>query len=143
MRVANGKAVRVRPGDELFISARLNGSRLGRLYVFASEGGAEFSPYVANLSSVTMLDGDGMPRMMSTISLRLVEARPSREISFVSDIDGFIRVMEELDARDAPRARVRLKRIVCRDLPWTKRLFRILTSWSWPQMAVRRRQAAA
>jgi hypothetical protein len=144
VRVANGKQLRVGPGDEVVIRAALGDATLGRLYVFARErGDVELSPYVAHLNELTMTGGDGMPRMMSTISLRLVEARPTREVSFVSDIDGFIQVMEEIDTADAPRAKVRVKRIVCRNLPWPKRMLRLLTGLSLPRMGALRRRTAA
>lgn len=124
MRVHAGRALRVGPGDEVIVQGQLASSlaKLGRLYVFASEADGDYAPYVPNQAALAT----AMPHMMSPMSMRLVLERPSREISFISDIDGFIRVMQEVDTADDPRAIVTLRRKVCRQLPWHLRLSRKL-----------------
>jgi hypothetical protein len=93
MRVAVGRKLRVGPGDEVVIQGYLPPTaKLGRLFVFASEGGAEFSPYVPNVAD--MLVVNDRPLMLSPLSLRLTEHYRDRNISFVADIDGYVRVMQ-------------------------------------------------
>lgn len=130
MRVTASKAVRVGPGDEVVIQAQLpKTARTSRLYVFAKVKGEEFSPYVANAESV--LVSNGRPQMLSPMSLRLVEKQPERSISFVSDIDGRICVMQEIDTKDEPLAKVRIKRKLNPDLTWRERITRALSGlWS-------------
>jgi hypothetical protein len=70
---------------------------------------------------------DGMPLMMSTMSLRLVPGRPSGRLIFTADIDGFIRIMEETD--DSHLAKVTLKRVICQKLSLKNRLIRHLQGW--------------
>lgn len=127
MRVAVGRALRVGPGDEVVIRGRLiSSSKLARLFVFAREGDAEFSPYVENLGSMLAVSGE-KPQMYTPMSLRLDSARSSRELSFTADIDGFIRVMQEVDKLDEPRAVISLKRTICPYLPWKARMRRRLS----------------
>jgi hypothetical protein len=126
MRVAIGKAIRVGPGDEVLIRGQLpSSSNLARLFVFAKEGNAEFSPYVENLGSLLAVSGD-RPQMYTPMSMRLDSRRSQRELTFVADIDGFVRVMQEVD-RDEPRAKVTLTRTICPTLPWRQKLRRRLS----------------
>jgi hypothetical protein len=123
MRVAVGKAIRVGPGDEVVIRGQLPSSgKLARLYVFAKEGDAEYSPYVENLGSLLAVSGD-RPQMYTPMSMRLDSYRSQRELTFVADIDGYIRVMQEIDKGD-PKAVVKLTRTVCPHLPFKDRMLR-------------------
>src|SRR6187402_532541 len=125
MRVAIGRALRVGPGDEVVIRGQLPAqAKLGRLFVFAKEGEADYSPYVANVRE-KMAVGD-MPQMLSPMMLRLDVFRQQGEISFTADIDGFIRVMQEIDKGD-PKVVVKLKRTVCPHLAWKDRMLRRLS----------------
>ncbi|KRR21351.1 hypothetical protein CQ14_06795 [Bradyrhizobium lablabi] len=75
------------------------------------------------------------PKLLSTMALRLTEDRPEREISFVSDIDGFVRIMQEVDTAKDPRAKVKLTRTICPDLPWPERMLRLITGiLTWPTL---------
>ena len=65
--------------------------------------------------------------MMSPISLRLAEAQPSRTASFVSDIDGYFCVMQEVDSKADLLEKVSLRRKINPALPWTQRANRTLT----------------
>lgn len=122
MRVSVGKALRVGPGDEVVIRGQLPAqAKLGRLFVFAKEGSADYSPYVANVRE-KMAIGD-MPQMLSPMMMRLDSYRQQSEISFTADIDGYIRVMQEIDKGD-PKAVVKLSRTVCPHLPWKDRVLR-------------------
>lgn len=125
MRVPAGKALRVEPGDEVFITARLVPSeRLGRLFVFAREAtGGDFSPYVPNIANMV----EGEPRLMQPMSLRLTDTRRDRRLSFVSDIDGFICVMQEVDTAKDPLVKIRMKRKICPQLGWREWLHRKMT----------------
>jgi hypothetical protein len=107
-------------------------SKLGRLYVFASVNGAQFSPYVLNAANVPAFDG--RPSMLSPVALRLTLAKPERHVSFVSDIDGFVRVMQEVDSPDEPVAKVRVTRRINADLNWVEWLARRFTSWQKPKL---------
>ena len=134
MRVPVGKTLRVGRGDKVTITGRLpTTAKLGRLFVFASENGAQFSPYVPNVADI--LVADGKPAMLSPLSLRLVTTRPEREISFMADIDGFIRVMQEIDTPQDAQAKVRLTRQVNPELGWIEWAQRKLTSWQTPKLS--------
>ena len=126
MRVAASKSVRVGPGDEVVIQAQQSKiARTSRLYVFAKGKGEQFSPYVPNVDA--MLVSNGRPQMMSPMSLRLVEKQPEKSISFVSDIDGRVCVMQEIDTKDEPLAKVRIKRKLNPDLTWREWITRIIS----------------
>jgi hypothetical protein len=126
MRVAIGRALRVGPGDEVMIRGQLpEQAKLGRLFVFAKEGEADYSPYVVNVRE-KMVVGD-MPQMLSPMTMRLDSYRRRSEVSFTADIDGYIRVMQEVDKADEPKAVVRLTRTVCPHLPWKDRMLRRLS----------------
>lgn len=128
MRVAVGKTLRVGPGDHVVIRGQLPpDGKLGRLFVFASENGGEFSPYVLNVAHMIVVDG--RPSILSPLTMRLVEARPSRELSFVTDIDGYLRVMQEIDDPSDPRVRIRMTRKINPNLGWVERLQRRIASW--------------
>jgi hypothetical protein len=131
VRVAVGKKLRVGPGDEIIIRGRLAPSaKLSRLYVFASEHGAEFSPYVLHVSD--MLVANGRPTMLAPLSLRLSEHRSEHELSFVADIDGYICIMQEVDTPKDPRATVR---VICKinpDLSWPAWAKRKFLPWLTP-----------
>lgn len=126
----SGRPVRVWPGDIVAVQAWLVSSSLGRLYVFARETcEAQFSPYIPNVEHA-MSRGD--PYMASPMSLRLVRERPVQELSFTADINGFVQVMQEVDAPLDPRARVRIYRRVCPDVAWRERLRRWMVGWLTP-----------
>lgn len=132
MRVQAARAIRVGPGDGVVVRGQLPASsKLGRLFIFASEGGAKFSPYVRGVAD--MVVHNGMPPMLTPLSLRLVEGQPVRQLSFVSDIDGFICVMQEVDTPDEPRAKVRLTCRINPELKWNQRLWRKLQQWQRPK----------
>lgn len=127
MRVAVGKALRVGPGDEVLIRGQLpSNSRLARLFVFAKESNGQFAPYVANLLAVAVGD---TPRMHMPMSLRLDSYRNEKEISFVSDFDGFVQVMQEVDTAKDPRAIVKIKRKINPHLSWKEKLTRRFLAW--------------
>ncbi|MGY2987704.1 hypothetical protein [Bradyrhizobium sp. USDA 4508] len=130
MRVAVGKALRVGPGDHVVVRGQLANAKLGRLYVFAREQGNDrFSPYVPDMSSLV---GDE-PKLVSTLALRLTEERPERETSFVSDIDGFVRIVQEVDGLQDPLVSVKLTRKICPTLPWHERMRRLISGiLAWP-----------
>jgi len=132
VRVEVGKPVRVGPGDEIVIRGQLpKNSRLGRLYVFAREGKAKFSPYVANVGKMLAVVGE-RPQMYTPMSMRLSEQRPQHEISFVADIDGWFRIMQEVDRADDAKAIVKIKRRIDPTLPWRPWLVRYLRGlWPW------------
>jgi hypothetical protein len=125
VRVVASKALRVQPGDEVLVRAELKpGQKLGRLFVFARELAEDrFSPYVQGMYNEYASTG---PIMHTPMSLRLVEAMPSREISFVADIDGFVCIMQENDLLIDPKANVKIKRIIPYSLGWNAWLTRKL-----------------
>jgi len=132
LRIPVGNVLRVGPGDHVSIRGRLPpDAKLGRLFVFASENGSKFSPYVPHVAD--MLVANGRPSLMTPLSLRLIDTRPEREVSFVSDIDGFVCVMQEIDTPDDPSAKVKASRTINPNLRWTERLKRKLTSWQMPK----------
>ena len=119
-------------GDEVVIRGQLPpAGKLGRLFVFASENGAKFSPYVPNVAD--MLVANGRPTMLSPLSLRLIGERPDRQIKFKADIDGFISVMQEIDDKDDPLAKVKLSRTINPDLGWIDWAKRKFTPWQTPK----------
>lgn len=133
MRVPATKAVRVGPGDQIIIRGQLPAAaKLGRLFVFASEQGAPFSPYVHGVAD--MLVANGRPLLMSQLSMRLVPAQPTRELSFTSDIDGFICVMQEVDTPEDPWARVRIECRINPELGWIDWLKRKAAQWQRPKL---------
>jgi len=132
VRVAASKAIRVAPGDEITIRGQLPASSgLGRLFVFASEGGASFSPYVKGVSNMALND-NGQPFMLTPLTMRLVRAQPTRQLTFVVDIDGFIKVMQEVDHQTDPIARVRVMRRINPKLGWKDWITRCLTRLQRP-----------
>lgn len=125
MRVAASRAIRVGPGDEVVIRGSLPAtSDLGRLYVFASAEGGEFAPYARHAGQTTVVDG--RPMMLTPLSMRLVRAQPTRKLTFVSDIDGFIRVMQEVDTPNDPKAHIRIERKINPALGWKDWIIRCL-----------------
>jgi hypothetical protein len=134
VRVRASKALRVGPGDEvLFAGALSPGQRLGRLFVFAKEGDVEFSPYVYHAADKMRMAGEDHPRMMTPLTMRLTEKKREDQLTFVADIDGFLCIMQEVDAADDPRAKITLKRKICPYLPWPKKISRRLSgilSWT-------------
>jgi hypothetical protein len=106
-------------------------SKLGRLFVFASENGAKFSPYVPNVADV--LVANGRPSMLSPLSMRLIGAQPVRRLEFTADIDGFVCVMQEIDTSDDLRAKVKLTRTINPDLGWVAWAKRKFTPWQTPK----------
>lgn len=134
MRIQASKALRVGPGDKVVVRGRLpSTAKLGRLFVFASENGAQFSPYVPNVSDVIV--DNGRPQLLQPMSMRLLQGQPPREIAFVSDINGFICVMQEVDALSEPKADVKLQCQINPNLSWTSRLLRRLTQWRQPRLS--------
>jgi hypothetical protein len=128
VRVQASKALRVGPGDKIVIRGRLPPQALlGRLFVFASENGSELSPYVPRVAD--MLVDNGRPQMLKPMSLRLLRGQPTRELSFVSDIDGLLCVMQEVDSPSEPKADVRIQCQINPELPWNKRLLRKMAQW--------------
>ena len=124
MRVAVGKKVRVGPGDEVVIRGQLaHNAKLGRLFVFAKEGDVEFSPYVQNVCNLLAVSGD-RPQIFTPMHMRLDSAKPQREISFTADIDGWIRVMQEVDRPNDVKAIVKIERTMNPALPWMQKLSR-------------------
>lgn len=124
-----GRALRVGPGDEVVVRARLpaQSSKLSRLFVFAKPVTDEqFAPYVPQLP--TLVDSL-YPSLQSMLSLRLTQAQPARELKFTADINGRICIMQEIDIANEPRARVQIARTVCPDLPWYRRLQRWLVGF--------------
>jgi hypothetical protein len=118
----------VGPGDEIIIRGSLPpAAKLGRLYVFASENGAKFSPYVLHVAEV--LVANGQPTMMTPLSLRLVGPGTSRSLSFVADIDGYICVMQEVDDAKDPRAKITMTRKINPALSWTEWFKRKFIPW--------------
>lgn len=129
MRVAASKSIRVGPGDKIAIQAQLPAmARTSRLYVFAKGKGEEFSPYVANIG---LMVSNGAPQMLSPMSMRLAEKAPQKSISFVSDLDGHVCVMQEVDTKDELLAKVKITRTLNPDLSWRERIIRSISGlWS-------------
>jgi len=118
----------VGPGDAVVLLARLpDPSVLGRLYVFAREGGEpEYSPYIPGLADMAEFSA---PTMSSPLYMRLTEARREGKISFKSDIDGWVRIYQEVYGDRDTRVAVRWKYQVSPDLPWTHRVLRYLRGY--------------
>jgi len=132
MRVPVGNTLRVGPGDEVVVRGQLPAAaKLGRLFVFASENGAQFSPYVPNVADI--LVANGQPTMLSPLTMRLLTDRADRRIKFKADIDGFIQVMQEVDDKTDPLAKVKLSRTINPDLGWIDWAKRKFTSWQTPK----------
>ena len=132
MRVPVGNTLRVGRGDLIVVRGSLpSDGKLGRLFVFASENGAQFSPYVPNIADIVVVDG--RPTMLAPLALRLVSERPYRQLRFKSDIDGFMRVMQEVDTPGDARAKVRLTRTINPDLGWIDWAKRKFTPWQTPK----------
>jgi len=132
VRVPVGNTLRVGPGDEVVIRGSLPPSgKLGRLFVFASENGAKFSPYVPNVADI--IAANGKPSMLTPLSLRLIGEHSDRQIKFKADIDGFISVMQEIDGKDDPLAKVKLTRTINPDLGWIDWAKRKFTPWQTPK----------
>lgn len=131
MRVPVGKALRAGPGDQVEIRGRLPpDAKLGRLFVFASEKRSKFSPYVPNVAD--MLVNNGRPQILSPLMFRLHDVQPVHTIRFKSDIDGFFRVMQEVDEPDDPRVAVTLTRKINPNLGWGEWIQRKLAAWQIP-----------
>ena len=139
MRVKASRALRVGRGDEVIIRARLPaGQSLGRLFVFASENGSRFAPYVPQLTDL-VLTPEGAPQMRTPLSLRLTPAHPLRTLALISDIDGSFCIMQEIDRKTDPRAKIKMERTICPHLPWQQRLYRRLTGmvpWSTSSLSL-------
>lgn len=136
MRVTCGRRVRVGPGDRLVVVARLHrdSKGLGRLFVFARAiGDAEFSPYVPNVEAMPSFNE---PKMLSPMALRLTYAHPQRQLEFVSDIDGWVRLMQEVDGPKDPRCRIKWRRTVSRERTLAGRLAHWWRGWRATLMPV-------
>jgi len=132
VRVQVGNTLRVGPGDRVYIRGQLPPTgKLGRLFVFASENGAQFSPYVPNVADI--LVANGRPTMLSPMSMRLIGPESSKQLAFTADIYGFIRVIQEIDTLDDVRAKVKLTRKINPDLGWIAKLQRRFTPWQTPK----------
>jgi hypothetical protein len=105
--------VKVQPGDEIVVRAALpHDTNLARLYVWAKELGCDdFSPYVQNTDVIST---NGMPQMLSPMSMRLVSHRSEHKISFVADIKGQIVIVQEVDTSEDKLAKVSLDRVMAR-----------------------------
>jgi hypothetical protein len=122
------------PGDQVIVRGRLpRDAKLGRLFVFASANGSDFSPYALNALPDVVAPGGG-PRMLTPLSLRLSSERTARQLSFVADIDGLVCVMQEIDTKDDPLVRVKLIRIVDPNLGWLDWIKRRFTPWPMKQL---------
>lgn len=118
--------LRVGINDAITLHTRLPaGAALGRLFVFARErGNDEFSPYVRELTAKLQTD-DGRPSLLTPMMLRLTEQNNARTLQFTSDIDGWLRVMQEVDtALGEPKVLVRWSRKIAPQLPWLQRIKR-------------------
>jgi hypothetical protein len=132
MRVPVGNMLRVSPGDEVVIRGTLPPTgKLGRLFVFASENGAKFSPYVPHVADIIV--ANGQPTMLSPLSIRLVGKQSDRQLKFKADIDGFISVMQEVDDKTDPLAKVKLSRTINPDLGWIDWAKRKFIPWQTPK----------
>ena len=123
MRVPTGPRLRVGPGDAIILLAKLPGpSSLGRLYVFAREGDEpDYSPYIPGLASTPEFE---MPTMRSPLHIRLTQSHPESKITFKSDIDGWVRIYQEVDEAKDTRVAVKWKYLVDPELPWMERMKR-------------------
>ena len=120
------------PGDEVVVRAELRrGERLGRLFVFARELTEDrFSPYVQGLYNEF---ASREPVMHQPMSLRLVEQMPAGELSFVSDLNGFVCITQEVDTAKDQVANVRLKRNLPASLSWNEWFQRkFIGMFQWP-----------
>jgi hypothetical protein len=127
LRRPTTKAVKVQPGDQIIVRAALpHDSNLARLYVWAKEFGSDdFSPYVRNTDVIST---NGMPQMLSPLSMRLVSNRHKHTISFVSDIKGQIVIVQEVDTGEDKLAKVELD-LVMADSSRLDRFKRRLIEW--------------
>lgn len=132
MRVLASRYLRVRVGDDVLIRARLpSRAKLARLHVFAKDRQDEkMSPYVHGAGVVASAVG-GL-QMATPLMMRLTDKHPVRVLRFKADIDGHICIMQEVDLRQDPRARVMFTRNP--DAPWHKRWLDNMRRWlpSWP-----------
>ena len=106
--------------------------------MFASENGSRFAPYVPQLANM-VLTPEGAPQMRTPLSLRLTPVHPSRTLALVSDINGSFCVMQEIDRKTDPRAKIKLERTICPQLPWRQRLYRKFTGmmpWPTPRLSL-------
>ena len=132
MRAPVGRIVRVWPGDQLVVRARLPAEvSLARLFVFArASEDSDFSPYVPQFETI----GD-RPTMLSLMSLRLTTQNPARTSVFDVDIRGCVRIMQEVDTARDVLAVVKIRRIAA---PSTSPLMRVVRKMvelvSWPSL---------
>jgi hypothetical protein len=127
MRVLASRYLRVRVGDDVLVRARLSvRSSLARLHVFAKDQHDDrMSPYVLGAGmiagAVTSSSSKAapLPQMATPLMLRLTDKHPVKALRFKADINGYICIMQEVDVRQDPRARVVLRRNP--DLPWHMR----------------------
>jgi hypothetical protein len=127
LRKTATKAVKVQPGDEIIVRAALPPDLgLARLYVWAKEGeSTNFSPYVLDTD---VIPTNGMPQMLTPLSMRLVPQRSIHKISFLADIRGQIVIVQEVDTKEDKIAKVSLEV----NMATTSRLSRFkrrLTEW--------------
>lgn len=129
MRVVVTRAIKVQPGDQVIVRAALSsGLQLARLYVWARQKeDTDFSPYVLGLGEEQVSLND-TPQMHKPLSMRLVSRKRSDKISFVSDIEGQIVVVQEVDSVNDKVADVKLESIM-NERSKLKKLKRRLIEW--------------
>lgn len=113
MRKVVTRAIKVQPGDEVIIRAALYVEQtLARLYVWARQTeDTEFSPYVQGLS-VESVSLNTTPQMHKPLSLRLIPKKRSDKVSFISDIEGQIVVVQEVDSIRDKTADVKIELVM-------------------------------
>ena len=113
MRVDLGRAIKVKPGDVVWIQGRLPKTMLekehhARLTVWSKYGNDNYSPHI-QIAAMGLVR-DGKPDMVSPMRLTLIPAMPVRETTFIADDVLNIIVKQEVDRADDPRAKVKIKR---------------------------------
>jgi hypothetical protein len=129
VRLVVTKAVKVQPGDEVIIRAALSsGTSLARLYIWARQKeDTQFSPYVQGLGAEVVSPG-GSPQMHKPLSMRLISKKRSDKVSFISDIEGQIVVIQEVDSIRDKTADVKIELVMVNDSSLA-RFKRRITEW--------------
>lgn len=104
MRVLIAGPVAAHAGQSVSMHARLRKDGDGAfISVFAAEGEAEPSPYVA--VTKTMMLRDGRPQFVTPTTMRLTRHhRPKHEITVVAEEDCTFYLMQEVDVESDVRA---------------------------------------
>lgn len=135
MRVDVGQVVFAKPGDVVWVRARLPKSMANyvrtnqivhdmRVSVWSRTPGFEWSPHV-QLAALG-ITRNGMPEMVTPMRLLLNAAMPARELSFIADDALEFRVRQDIDVIGDPLATVKTQSMGLRMFRFKKWLRRKL-----------------